>query len=105
MQLIRTKVGGKPFTIDMKGFIVNYADLAEIMGASAIVIGDPSVAQSMSQDYGGNARWSQLIADVRARFSGQIVGVVALPSTQSSFDWIKDVDLIYVLFSPSFYQY
>ena len=83
-------------------FIVNYADLAEIMGASAIVIGDPSVAQSMSQDHGGNERWSQLVADVRARFSGQIIGVVTLPSTQSSLDWIKDVDLIYVIFSPSF---
>jgi len=81
-------------------FIVNYADLAEIMGASAIVLGDPYVAPSMNQNPDAEKRWLQLIADVRARFSGQIIGVIALPSTQSVPAWLTDVDMIYVLFSP-----
>jgi len=81
-------------------FIVNYADLAEIMGASAIILGDPSVAPSMDQNPEAEKRWLQLIDDVRARFSGQIIGVIALPSTQSLPTWLTNVDMIYVLFSP-----
>lgn len=80
-------------------FILNYADLAQIMGVKAIIIGDPALGFSMSGD-ASSPRWSQLVADVRARFSGLVIGTVAVPSAYTSPDWLKDVDLIYALFSP-----
>jgi hypothetical protein len=82
-------------------FIVNYADLAQIMGVKAIILGDPTVNPSMFSAPDSDKRWAQLISDVRARFKGTIIGAIAIPSDVTPPPWLNDVDIIYVMFSPT----
>jgi len=94
-------------------FILQNADLAALTNASAIVIGDPSMNPAMSNGLLTNGeasnspanadeQWSQLILDVRSRYTGPIIGVISLPSQVNTLPgWLKDVDAFYVLFSPS----
>jgi hypothetical protein len=94
-------------------FIVNNADLANIMKIPSIILGDPSVIPSMgggilpdgsNSNAPGDAdvRWRQLITDVRARYSGNIIGVAVIDSQQAFVPaWLDSVDAIYVLFSPA----
>jgi len=81
-------------------FILNYADLAELMDVEAIVIGDPTVVQHMESFPDSDIRWSQLISDIRARYAGKIIAAVSLPSEREVPGWISEVDQVYVLFSP-----
>jgi hypothetical protein len=78
-------------------FILNYADLAQIMGVKALVLGDPAVRLAMD---GNDEYWTQLVAAVRVHFAGTIIGAVAVPSVSTAPAWLKDVDLVYVLYSP-----
>lgn len=94
-------------------FILQNADLAALTNASAFVIGDPSMNPSMSggllvngeasnSPANADEQWSQLILDVRSRYTGPIIGVISLPSQTTTLPgWLKDVDAFYVLFSPS----
>ncbi len=94
-------------------FIVNNADLASIMKIPSIILGDPSVIPSMgggilpdgstsNAPSDADVRWRQLITDVRARYSGNIVGVAVVDSNQVFAPaWLDSVDTIYVLFSPT----
>ncbi|MCX6054462.1 MAG: hypothetical protein NTZ74_06025 [Chloroflexi bacterium] len=94
-------------------FILNYADLAAIMNVEAFVIGDPAMGPAMSggklsdgsqsnAPENSDGQWIQLIQDIRSRYSGPIIGVISLPSTNSQYPgWLSSVDAIYVLFSPS----
>jgi len=95
-------------------FILQNADLAQITNASAIIIGDPGLRPSMAggtlaNNESSNApenaddQWSQLITDIRARYSGPVIGVISLPDQNNTGipGWMKNVDAIYVLFSPS----
>lgn len=93
-------------------FIIQNADLSNMTGASAIFIGSPDLAPSMKDgklingDSSGvplNAddQWRQLVQDIRSRFSGAVVGVIALPSdTESIPGWLDSVDAVYVQFTP-----
>lgn len=83
-----------------KRFILNFADLSEIMGLEAIVIGEPSIYSFSSMLPSESFQWSQFIIELRTHFSGQIIGAVSLPLTSTS-DWLSDVDLVYVLYSPT----
>ncbi|MBA4383678.1 MAG: hypothetical protein C0410_02990 [Anaerolinea sp.] len=94
-------------------FILQNADLAALTNASGVVIGDPSMNPAMSNGLlvngeasnspaNSDEQWSQLILDVRSRYSGPIIGVISLPSQTNTLPgWLKDVDALYVLFSPS----
>lgn len=94
-------------------FIIQNADLAALTNASALVIGDPNITPAMSNGvlYNGEAskapanadeQWSQLITDIRERYTGPIIGVVSIPNQVSALPgWLKYVDALYVLFSPS----
>jgi hypothetical protein len=49
-----------------------------------------------------NARWNQLISDIRARYKGNLIGVAVIDSDQEFVpEWLNDVDAIYVIFSPA----
>ncbi len=82
-------------------FILNYVDLAQLMDVEAIIIGDPTVVQQMESSPDSEARWLQLISDIRARYTGKIVAAVPLPAEREVPGWISEVDQVYVLFSPS----
>jgi hypothetical protein len=82
-------------------FIYNYADLAQIMGAKAIIIGDPTVSFSMINNDYAQEEWSQIVKGVRSRFSGMIIGAYSIPNVNTPPDWLKDTDLLYALFSPT----
>jgi hypothetical protein len=94
-------------------FMMQNADLASTTNASALVIGDPNMNPAMSNGVlingepsnspeNADEHWSQLITDLRTRYSGPIIGVISLPSQVSTLPgWLKDVDAFYVLFSPS----
>lgn len=94
-------------------FILQNADLAQQMNASAIIVGDPNVIPAMSDGKladGSNSnapenaddQWRQLIQDIRSRYQGPVIGVICLPSSgNNTYDWLNDVDAIYVQFSPS----
>lgn len=94
-------------------FIIQNADLANIMNAGALIVGDPAMDPAMgggilsnlgTSNAPANAdeQWSQLILDIRARYSGPIIGVVSIPNQQNALPgWLANVDAIYVLFSPS----
>ena len=81
-------------------FILNYADLAQLMEVEAIIIGDPRVIQQMEFSPDSEARWLQLISDIRSRYKGKIIAAISLPSVREVPGWISEVDQIYVLFSP-----
>ncbi len=89
------------FYTQYERYIYNYADLAQIMGAKAIILGDPAVSMSMNGNDQTQEEWSQIIKGVRARFSGVIIGAYSVPNTDTSPEWLNDTDLIYVLFSPT----
>jgi hypothetical protein len=94
-------------------FMMQNADLASLTNASAFVVGDPNMNPSMSNGVLANGetsnspanadeQWSQLITDIRSRYRGPIIGVISLPSQTTALPgWLKNVDALYVLFSPS----
>lgn len=93
-------------------YLLNNADLAEAMSVPAIVIGDPAVMPSMD---GGNITgfkgqltaidgdkyWRDLIALIRTRYKGQIIGIATINNEVDwAPSWLDSVDMVYVLFSP-----
>lgn len=94
-------------------FILSNADLANILGIHAMILGDPSVISSMDGGILPNgdlsnvpsdadARWRQLVSDVRARYKGNLIGVAVIDSGQEFIpEWLDSVDAIYVIFSPA----
>ena len=97
-------------------YMMQIADLAALTGANAIVIGDPTVSPSMpggilsdgaSANTPANAdeQWRQLVQDIRAKFTGTIIGAFSYPNSQLSVPtWLDTVDSIYVLYSPPLAQ-
>jgi hypothetical protein len=58
--------------------------------------------ESSNPPANADEQWSQLIKDIRARYNGPVIGVVSIPDKNSTVPgWLKDVDGIYILFSPS----
>jgi hypothetical protein len=89
------------FYTQYERFIYNYADLGQIMGAKAIIIGDPAVSISMNGNDRAQDEWSKIVKGVRARFSGTIIGAFSVPNTNTPPGWLNETDLIYTLFSPT----
>ncbi len=94
-------------------FVLQSADLAKILNASGIMIGDPAMKPSMNSGLLSNGTaftppanadeyWIELIQLVRSRYNGPVIGVISIPEQNSALPtWIKDVDALYVLFTPS----
>jgi len=89
------------FYSQYKRFIFNYADLAQILGAKAIILGDPAVSKSMEGNDRAQEEWSQIVKGVRARYSGILIGAYPVPNLNTPPDWLNDTDMIYALFSPT----
>jgi len=62
-----------------------------------------SNGESSNAPENADEQWSQLVSDIRARYTGPIIGVISLPDQNNGTypEWLKNVDAIYVLFSPS----
>ncbi len=97
-----------------RAFASNYADLASQTGAQTLILGGDWIAPALpngklSDGSPSNppadveAQWKSIIADVRARFKGQVLW--ALPYTRASLEtplnFLQDVDGIYLLWSAS----
>jgi len=90
-------------------FIYHNADLAQILGVEGIVIGDPSIMSywnNKQNDESGvqsiPVNWQEIISGIRARYSGRLIGTFIVNSDGLlAPDWLDQVDIIYVLFSPS----
>lgn len=94
-------------------FILNCADLANVLSLDAIIIGDPSVTPSMMNGMLPNGKlsqspenadehWAHLVADIRSRFKGKVIGVASINADVDLIPgWLDQVDEIYVLFSPA----
>ena len=96
-------------------YMMQVADWAALTGVKTIIIGDPMLNPSMSSGIladgssanapaDADSQWRQLVQDIRARFSGTILGAVASPSTTAVPAWLDSVDGIYVLYSPPLAQ-
>lgn len=92
-------------------FILNYADLATQSQAGMLILGGPDVtpalpggtlADGSPSGVPANAaeRWNTILAEVRGRFSGQILWAMSFPFQNSPApEWIGSVDAVYVLIS------
>ncbi len=78
-------------------FVLQSADLAATQGIPYLMIGDPAVtiAGIFQKD------WIELLSGIRARYSGQIIGVAGIFSDGEVIpEWLDMVDMIYVLVAP-----
>lgn len=90
-------------------FMYHNADLAQILGIEGLVIGDPSILSLSSTINDTNeiqpvaVNWQELIKGIRERYSGRLIGTIILNSNGViAPDWLDQVDIIYVLFTPDF---
>ncbi len=88
--------------------VLQSADLAEILNAGGLIVGDPAMKPLMDDvssshlPINSDEQWKQLIQTVRTRYTGPVIGVISVPETSGALpSWIHDVDAIYVLFTPS----
>lgn len=93
-------------------FILNYADLANLLKVHSIIIGEPSLSPSMTGGLlpdgtpsnvpaNSDEQWRQLVKDIRSRFSGSIMGIATVSSDSDRVPgWLDSVDMVYVEFSP-----
>ncbi|MEA4910354.1 MAG: carboxypeptidase regulatory-like domain-containing protein [Anaerolineaceae bacterium] len=96
-----------------KSFVLHHAELAARSNAAALVLGGPDVSPALPggvlQDGSSSgvpetaqAYWQELIAEVRARFSGTLLWALPYPQgTEQPPAFLADVDKIYVLWSAS----
>jgi hypothetical protein len=89
-------------------YMLYNADLATQTGAKALIIGDDSLLPAIpggklsdgsSSNVPGDAdkRWSTLIADIRARYSGKLVWFVSYNADLTQLpDFVKNMDVLYV---------
>jgi len=93
-------------------FVLNNADIAQMLDLEAFIIGDPSLSPSMynASSSDGDAtripeefsnRWSELINKVRLHYSGKLLGVAVVNSqTTWAPEWLNQVDMLFVLLIP-----
>jgi len=92
-------------------FIIYHADMAAQMGAKALIIGDDTILPALPNGALSDGtfsgvppitakRWQNLIADVRARFSGELLWMVPVTSTKDTTvqvpEFASSVDQLYV---------
>jgi hypothetical protein len=96
-------------------YMMQVADWASLTGVKTIIIGDPAVSPAMTDGKLANGQssnapanadeqWRQLVKDIRAHFSGTILGAVAYPSSTGIPGWLDSVDGLYVLYTPALSQ-
>lgn len=93
-------------------FIMQNTDAANLSGAAAIILGDPTVAASYGDGFlpGGsssnspstaNDQWRQLITDIRARYSGPVIAALDMSTFGTDLpDWFDSVDAVYLIIHP-----
>ncbi len=93
-------------------FVIQNADAATLSGASAIILGDPGMSSTMQNTVlpdgtpantpvDEQAQWIQLVKDVRARYSGAIIGVLDLQTPGEEIPaWLNEVDALYIIIRP-----
>lgn len=93
------------FTEQYERFIFHHADLAQLLGIEGLIIGAPP-AQGVGSDLFNNLiPWEQLISGIRQRYSGRLIAAISLESDAMEIpDWLSQVDIIYVMFSPSLHS-
>lgn len=93
-------------------FLFHHADLAQLMATDALVITEPSapyievgqhtvdtgrVPRALSDEH-----WGMIITGLRQRFEGKLIGVVTISASNTYIPtWLDQVDMVYVLLSPS----
>jgi len=93
-------------------FLFHHADLAQLMAVEALVISEPSApyldVEQHSVDMNrvlralSDEQWNATITGLRQRFDGKLIGVVTISALNSYIPtWLDQVDMVYVLFSPS----
>jgi hypothetical protein len=94
-------------------FILNYAEYAEVHGIQTLIIGGSEVApafptgklangNSSNAPYDVADKWSALIDEVRARFSGQLFFALPYSNTlEDAPDFLNKVDAFYVEMSTA----
>jgi hypothetical protein len=97
-------------------YLMQVSDWAYLNGVDGIILGDPAVTPSYGNGrladgslsnapVDSDAQWRQLVKDIRAKFSGMVIGAMAYPSSQTSNPaWLDSVDQIYILYSPTLSQ-
>jgi len=89
-------------------FIINYADLAEQTGASALIIGGEWVrpaspvgilpdGSSSGVPDDSEERWRRLFAEIRSRFRGRLIWAMPYEHIHEEDPFLDDVDMVYVL--------
>lgn len=98
-------------------FLLNYADLAAQLNAKALILGDPGIRPSLPGEIvtgstestsppNANARWQQLIREIRSRYKGQLVWALTLPGNISNPpSFLNEIDVLYVLVSAPLGEY
>ncbi len=92
-------------------FLYNTADMAQVMEVEALIIEEPSLPYlpygQQSIDPNETSRiistdkWKAIISELRARFSGKLIGVATFSANNSYIPaWLDQVDMAYVLLSP-----
>jgi hypothetical protein len=93
-------------------FLLYHADLATQSGAKALIIGDETILPALpggtfadgttaNTPADAEERWINLIAAVRARYSGQMVWMIPYAGGMPAApDFLSAVDLIYLQLSP-----
>ena len=96
---------------EYRSFILTYADIAERTGAHQLVLGGAEATPAYPGGYlpNGNPsgvpswseeRWSDLIAEVRDRYSGRIgLELDAQTALEISLDFLEDVDDVFLFWS------
>jgi hypothetical protein len=98
-----------------RSFVLHHADLAQRGGADALILGGEDLAPALpggrladGTDSGvpGNAEtlWRDLLNEVRARFSGQILWAVPHGSVDNPPPFLDAVDQVYLTWSPDALQ-
>jgi hypothetical protein len=92
-------------------FVINTADMAAKANAKAIILGEPGMKPALPNGVLSDGTtsnvlpeaaqlWKQMIADVRARYSGQILWAMSYPQDLKNVPgYLSDVDGIYLEWS------
>jgi hypothetical protein len=95
-------------------FLINFADLAQKTNSEALILGgdwvSPALPSGLLQDGtssgvsdDADARWTEIIKEARAHFTGQIIFALPLPPEgQIPPSFLSNVDKIYLIMSPDF---
>ena len=93
-----------------RSFVLHHADLAQRSGAKALILGGEDLAPALPggvladgepSGVPGNAetQWRELLAEVRSRYSGQVVWAVPHGAVQTPPPFLDAVDRVYLTWS------